>query len=393
MYITKGLTESSLVNVVVEFMALGRVDLLQRRGVLGGVGTGRTNAKDYVHYEPTIMLSWKTPTGAEKTAPIPYLQLESGGIITIARKGWQTRQTFMLQIQKVIAPYVEYARKAIYTELELLRMTLLPMPRPLHDEAPLNPAMQQVFGYLANQNLNAVLSFDNYKGHLGEMIDDLLHNLDITGAALLPNATKFIQIIDKIVNGPIKRDLVSRHGSDMMDQLDEHLHEMDVPAGVLADPEQAWSWTPPAEAKIQAPTRAKVIVWTEDVWTHRQSNAAFCASVKAGFSRYGQAPSFSDDGTARFVSFTEQERESVERNALLRRQTLSKKAAKATCTAEERVENERAEVSSMLAHAGAFHALNKGDFTEDICGSIDDIAPDECADECTDECFEVLPVE
>ena len=300
LYIVKGLTMQTLINVVSEFMTLGNVSLLKQASALGGAG-----AKSYIHEDSSITRTWKTASGKEKTESIPYLVLKSGSIITLAHKGWQTRATFRLQLKTIIAPYIDRARSDLMANLTVLAA---------HGELSTATRMHSMYLLSLLDELEALLTFDNYKAHMGDVIDSICAVLNICGKPLLPNATKFIQIIDKVVNGPIKRSLKEHHGTYLFDKVHGHLESLEVPQEIREDPEKAWKWTPSEDIKIPAPTRAQAIIWAEETLKKKQDCNLFSESLKNGFVRYGQAPT---TRSFKFMSYTEQEAESVERRELV----------------------------------------------------------------------------
>ena len=369
LYIVSGLTDRTLVNVVSEFMHDGAVDLLVPNPAVSNNNNRSLRASEYVHYESAVTLHWKTDKCTHKLAPIPVLLLASGAIVTIARKGWQTRQTFQLQLKRIIAPHVNTKRSCIYSLLDAAVKRLH-----FRDDLSLSESEYQLMRYITDQSIPASLTYDNYAGHCGDDVDAVLAEENIAGSPLLPNATKFIQIIDKIVNGPIKRSLVTKHGTSMLDAFDAQLALMDVPTAVLADPEKAWAWTPDEQVEVEAPKRATVICWAETVMDDKSSDSKFKASVKNGFVRYGQAPAILiSTGKPVFFSFTESEDSSHRRHAAEFWGGKEIKQSKKRKAAEQKLEDEKLEIARSLSCSVSSLGFSKFDLTDDMCGSIDEI--------------------
>jgi hypothetical protein len=93
------------------------------------------------------------------------------------------------------------------------------------------------------------------------------HQIDFEGHSrpLLPDSTKFLQVIDKAVNGPYKRELRSRHGEMLVQIMVAFLEEHPPPSAALEDPELAMNWILPAYLNLDARTRAVVIAWADEV--------------------------------------------------------------------------------------------------------------------------------
>jgi hypothetical protein len=361
-YIVSGLTDRTLVNVACEFMQDGAVGLLVPNPDIPNNNNRALRASDYVHYEHAITLQWKTDKGTQKSAPIPYLLLASGAIVTIARKGWQTRQTFQLQLKRIITPHVNTKRSCIYSLLDAAVKRLH-----FRDDLSLSESEYQLMRYITDQSIPASLTYDNYAGHCGDDVDKTLAGVNIAGRPLLPNATKFIQIIDKVVNGPLKRALVTKHGTSMLDAFDSQLAMMDVPTAVLDDPEKAWAWTPDEQVAVEAPKRATVICWAEAVMDEKSSDSKFKASIKNGFVRYGQAPAILiSTGKPMFFSFTESEDSSRRRYAAEFWGGKEAKQCKKRKAAEQKLEDEKLEIARFLSCSVSSLGLSKYDLTDDI---------------------------
>ena len=137
--------------------------------------------------------------------------------------------------------------------------------------------------------------------------------------------------------------------------MDAFLEEHPPPAAALEDPELAFNWIPPSYPNLDAPTRAVVIAWADEVLQHHQKSPSFCDSVRRGFVRYGQWP----DHEGQFISYTHQELAARGRAIANAAAAKAKKAKKRRLSDREVLAKERAEVGVFLAEAAGYYGLDK----------------------------------
>ena len=143
--------------------------------------------------------------------------------------------------------------------------------------------------------------FDNCGCHKTAVVDDVILNLNVHVACLPPNMTGVLQVLDLVVNGPLKAHCRKLRGSRIVAYFQEYAKLYALESQKNLDDRKILKFEPPKPSMLQG------INDLFDLFANGFKETKFKEGINRSFINTGCLPQYNADPTVyNFVSYTQQ---------------------------------------------------------------------------------------